>query len=116
MVAFHTWHGHFADNFEAFFGICVIANDVSDAGVMSAPFLLGVFQHSGKGFEISVNVPQHGIFDPLPGAVLTDLRRRIRYYHKYPHVGLMGTFQVNLEPQAEGRGRGIGIPETPWQR
>ena len=56
VVAFDAGHVHRANDVETFLGIGVVADNISEAGVMRHLLLLAIFEHDLKRFEIAVDV------------------------------------------------------------
>ena len=56
VVALHDGDVHLSDDFEALFGIGIVADHIAQAGVMGALLLLDILQNDRERLEIGVNV------------------------------------------------------------
>ena len=62
VIALDAGDVHVADDFEAFLGIGVVADDVAEADVMRGLLLFGVRQDGLERLQVAVNVSDDGEF------------------------------------------------------
>jgi hypothetical protein len=60
VVSLDAWHAHLPDDIQAFFGIGIVSDHVSQTRIVRAVLLFGVLQDNLEGFEIGVDISDNG--------------------------------------------------------